>query len=141
MSESTIWWLIAGALVAAELVTGTFYLLMLAIGVASAALAAQAGFTLTSQMVCAAVVGSGAVGLWHVARMRKGKPLDAQADPNVSLDIGGTVEVNQWQADGTAKVQYRGAQWTAMHRPGILPSTGPHRVTELVGSRLLVDKT
>ncbi len=140
MTESTIWWLIAGVLVAAELVTGTFYLLMLAIGMASAALAAHAGLTMTYQMVCAAVVGFGAMGLWHVLRMRKGQPLDAQADPNVNLDIGGTVDVGLWQADGTAKVQYRGAQWTAVHRPGIMPSTGPHRVAELVGSRLLVDK-
>ena len=140
MAESTIWWLITGVLVAAELMTGTFYLLMLAIGMACAALAAHVGLTMTYQMVCAAIVGFGAVGLWHMLQMRKGKPLDAQADPNVNLDIGGTVDVGQWQADGTAKVQYRGAQWTAVHRPGILPSTGAHRVSELVGSRLLVDK-
>ena len=30
MAESTIWWLLAGSAVAIELVTGTFYLLMLA---------------------------------------------------------------------------------------------------------------
>ena len=41
MADSTIWWLIAGVLVAAELMTGTFYLLMIAIGMASAALAAS----------------------------------------------------------------------------------------------------
>ena len=41
MAESTIWWLMAGSAVAVELVTGTFYLLMLAIGLASAALAAH----------------------------------------------------------------------------------------------------
>ena len=32
LNTSTLWWLVAGALVAAELLTGTFYLLMLAIG-------------------------------------------------------------------------------------------------------------
>ncbi|MGA8787294.1 MAG: NfeD family protein, partial [Polaromonas sp.] len=32
MSESSIWWLLAGAAVAVELMTGTFYLLMLAVG-------------------------------------------------------------------------------------------------------------
>ena len=30
MSESTIWWLLAGVAVAVELATGTFYLLMVA---------------------------------------------------------------------------------------------------------------
>ena len=37
MEESTIWWLLAGGLVVAELLTGTFYLLMLAVGVANIA--------------------------------------------------------------------------------------------------------
>ena len=32
LSSPTLWWLLAGALVAAELATGTFYLLMLALG-------------------------------------------------------------------------------------------------------------
>ena len=32
MSDSTLWWLLAGSTVALELFTGTFYLLMLAVG-------------------------------------------------------------------------------------------------------------
>ena len=43
------------------------------------------------------------------------------------------------RADGTAQIRYRGAPWTAIHRPGAEPRPGPHRVAELVGSRLLVD--
>ena len=43
MADSTLWWLLAGAAVAVELLTGTFYLLMLGIGVAAGALAAHAG--------------------------------------------------------------------------------------------------
>ena len=34
MEQSTLWWLMAGAAVIAELLTGTFYLLMLALGLA-----------------------------------------------------------------------------------------------------------
>ena len=41
MNESTIWWLIAGSLVGIELMTGTFYLLMLAIGASAGAIAAK----------------------------------------------------------------------------------------------------
>ena len=40
---ATGWWLLAGVLVAVELLTGTFYLLALALGAAAAALAAHAG--------------------------------------------------------------------------------------------------
>ena len=41
LSGATGWWIVAGVLVAAELATGTFYLLMLALGAAAAALAAH----------------------------------------------------------------------------------------------------
>ena len=42
MEESTIWWLLAGGMVVAELITGTFYLLMVALGLAAAAPVAHA---------------------------------------------------------------------------------------------------
>ncbi|MCJ7800631.1 MAG: NfeD family protein, partial [Polaromonas sp.] len=35
MTEATIWWLFAGGAVAAELLTGTFFLLMIASGMAA----------------------------------------------------------------------------------------------------------
>ena len=140
MSESTIWWLLTGAAVAVELVTGTFYLLMLAIGLAAAALAAHAGATLSSQLVVAAVVGGGAVAACYWLRRRRHGEPSARALRSVNLDVGETVQIEAWNADGTASVRYRGASWTAVHRPGVTPSPGPHRVAELVGSRLLVDK-
>ena len=57
----------------------------------------------------------------------------------MNLDVGETVQVDSWNPDGTASVKYRGANWTAIHRPGVMPAAGPHRVAELVGSRLLID--
>jgi membrane protein implicated in regulation of membrane protease activity len=139
MEESTIWWLLAGITVAVELMTGTFYLLMLAIGLAAAALAAHLGLPTAAQIVMAALVGGGAVVAWYfIKKKRPGDP-SARADRSVNLDVGETVQVDGWNADGTATVKYRGASWTAIHRPGITPSTGLHRVAELVGNRLLVD--
>ena len=43
MAESTVWWVLAGSAVALELLTGTFYLLMVAVGCAVGGLAALAG--------------------------------------------------------------------------------------------------
>jgi hypothetical protein len=43
LSASTLWWLATGALVVLELTSGTFYLLMLALGAAAGALAAHLG--------------------------------------------------------------------------------------------------
>jgi len=141
MTESTIWWLLTGGAVAVELLTGTFYLLMLAIGLAAAAVSAHLGLGLVGQLVVAAVVGGGAVVLWHLRQERNDAELPAQANPNVNLDIGEVLQVGAWNPDGTADVQYRGARWTAIHRAGVTPSTGAHRVSEIIGNRLLLDKT
>lgn len=140
MAESTVWWLITGCLVAAELLTGTFYLLMLAIGMAAAALAAHAGLALTVQIGTAAVMGGGAVTAWHLLRPASAT-LRASANRDVNLDIGETVHVDAWQPDGSTSVKYRGAQWTAVHAAGTRPSTGAHRIVEVRGSQLVIEKT
>ena len=47
MSDATMWFVLAGVLVALELMTGSFYLLMLGLGALAAALAALAGHGLS----------------------------------------------------------------------------------------------
>ncbi|MEJ8848077.1 NfeD family protein [Variovorax rhizosphaerae] len=140
MELSTVWWLIAGAAIVLELMSGTVYLLLLGGGFAAAAVSAHLGAGLTTQLVVAAVIGVGAVLAWYVIRKRRPPELPAQSNADVNLDVGGSVQVDAWNTDGTASVRYRGAQWTAMHRPGVTPTTGMHRVAEVVGSRLIVDK-
>ena len=140
MTQPTVWWLLAGAAVAIELLTGTFYLLMLAVGLAAGAVAAHLGTTVTIQLLSASVIGGGAVIAWHLLRDRSRTEPPAQANVNVNLDIGETLQISAWNPDGTANVQYRGANWTAVHRSGVSPTPGAHRVAELVGNRLLVDK-
>ncbi len=139
MEESTIWWLAAGAVVVAELLTGTFYLLMVAVGLVAAALSAHLGLPLALQIVTAALVGGGAVVAWYFVKKRRPGDPSARADRSVNLDVGETILIESWNSDGTTTVKYRGAAWTAIHRPGVTPSTGMHRVAELVGNRLLVD--
>ena len=136
MDNPTLWLLLAGGLVIAELLTGTFYLLMLSLGAAAAALMAYADGTLTWQFVTAAIVGGGAAVLWHLK-----KPLsnDAQ-DSNVHLDIGETVTVDAWDAQGHSQVKHRGAQWAAMCGPGATPETGLHRIIEMQGNSLVLEK-
>ena len=43
-SAATVWWVLAGIAVAVELSTGTFYMLMLALGLAAGAIASHLGF-------------------------------------------------------------------------------------------------
>jgi membrane protein implicated in regulation of membrane protease activity len=141
MADSTLWWLATGVLVAAELATGTFYLLMLAIGLAAGALAAHAGLSLTLQLVVAAVVGGGAVLGWHLRRGRQPAARPPGTNRDVNLDIGETVHVEAWLADGSASVKYRGAQWSAVPAPGTASGgTGSHRIVEVRGSQLVIEK-
>ena len=139
MEESTIWWLAAGIVVVAEMLTGTFYLLMMAVGLVAAALAAHMGLSSALQIIVAALVGGGAVVAWHFARRKRPGDPSPRADRSVNMDVGETIFIEAWNPDGTTTVKYRGAMWTAIHRPGVTPSTGMHRVAELVGNRLLVD--
>jgi membrane protein implicated in regulation of membrane protease activity len=140
MADSTVWWLLAAAMVALELFTGTFYLLMLSIGLAAGALAAHLGLTFTGQLVAAALVGAAAVVAGHLVRRRRQGDPSARALRSVNLDVGETLLVNDWQSDGTAQVRYRGAQWTVLLAQGQQAEPGTYRVTELVGNRLKVEK-
>lgn len=140
MVDSTIWWLMAGAAVAVELVTGTFYLLMLAIGLMAGALAAHAGGSLTVQLVSAAIVSAGAVTGLRAIRARLPPAPPASANRDVNLDVGEVVHIDEWQTDGTATVKYRGAQWTVAATGAGPQTSGAHRVREVVGNRLIVEK-
>ena len=137
-SASTFWWIAAGVLVAVELATGTFYLLMLALGAAGAAVAAHAGLSLTGQIVTAALLGGGATAAWHVRRARSPRSAPAERNRDVNLDIGESVRVEAWSADGSATVQYRGAAWQARLSPGARAAPGLHRVAAVEGNRLVL---
>ncbi|PZO20786.1 MAG: hypothetical protein DCF26_02250 [Burkholderiales bacterium] len=140
MSDSTLWWLLAGSTVALELFSGTFYLLMLAVGMVAGALAAHAGLGMAGQLSVAAIIGSAAVVACYVIKKRRPTDPSVRALRSVNLDVGEILQIDEWNVDGTASVQYRGARWTVIQRPGNPPTPGTYRVAELVGSRLLVDK-
>ena len=140
MAQSSIWWLLAGAAVAIELVTGTFYLLMIGLGLGFAAIAAHLGASEVVQMVVAAVVGTVGVLIWRNIKARRPDSLPAGENRDVNLDIGETVQVHGWHADGTASVQYRGAKWAVAMAHGGPHANGAHRIVEVVGSRLLLEK-
>lgn len=138
MNQAVAWWVVVGVLIAAELATGTFYLLMLAVGAAAAALAAHFGVSFTAQMLTGALVGGAAVALWHLRRSKQVR-LPAQADRDVNLDIGQTVQVQQWQDDGSATVKYRGADWQARFQGEGQPQSGRFVIRAIDGSCLLLE--
>jgi membrane protein implicated in regulation of membrane protease activity len=140
MQASTIWWIFAGLTIAAELLSGTIYLLMISVGLAAGAIAAHWGLDWPGQISTAAVVGTLCILLGRRIRSARGPRLPAAANPDLNLDIGEIVHVAEWGADGTARIPYRGSTWTAALRPGTLPTAGSFRIVEIHGNRLLVDK-
>ncbi|WP_395024434.1 NfeD family protein [Comamonas odontotermitis] len=140
MALSSIWWLMAGIAVIAELLTGTLYLLMVAIGLAAAAIAAHLGAGETTQVVVAAIVSAATVLACYLRQKRLGALHNTQEDRSIHLDIGEQLTVDHWQPDGTAQVRYRGAQWTAVLQHGTQPTaSGHYRVVRLDGNRLMVE--
>ncbi len=140
MTEATIWWLLAGGAVVAELLTGTFFLLMISIALVAGALAAHAGADAIVQLVLASVLGGGSVVACYFVKKSRKAALPEDSNQSFNLDIGETVMVDGWNPDGTANVRYRGANWTVIRRPGEAAAIGAHRVAEVIGTRLRVEK-
>jgi membrane protein implicated in regulation of membrane protease activity len=137
-SIATLWWVAAGVAVALELATGTFYLLMIALGLAAGALATYLGFGVSAQVIVAALIGGGATAYWHWRRYNQPQSAPARENRDVNLDIGERVNVAAWAADRTARVQYRGSAWTARLAPGAMAAPGEHLVSAVEGNWLVL---
>ncbi|QYD67361.1 NfeD family protein [Paraburkholderia edwinii] len=131
------WWIGAGVLIVLELMSGTFYLLMIALGFIAAALARLAGAQLPVQIAVAALVALVAVALLRRSRFGRNKRPEAAHNPDVNLDIGATLTVPEWH-ERRARTQYRGAAWDVELAPGEPEDARVYRVTALRGSCLVV---
>ena len=87
-------------------------------------------------MAGAALVGGGATALWHLRRARAPRPQPAESNRDVNLDVGELVTVEAWRDDGSARVQYRGAAWTARLASAGTQATGSHRIVGVHGNEL-----
>jgi membrane protein implicated in regulation of membrane protease activity len=133
------WWIAGGLMVALELATGTFYLLMLATGTLFGALAALAGVGLNGQLMTAALFSGAFVALWHWRWRPARTHVAEQANPDVHLDVGQRVQVMQWGSAGTTHVDYRGARWAARWAGTGAPSAGLHVIKSVDGNELQLD--
>ncbi|MFC5475224.1 NfeD family protein [Paraherbaspirillum soli] len=144
MAQWVTWMVAAGVLIVAELFTGTFYLLMLAVGLAAAGLAALIGFQLEWQLIVAAVVAVVAIYILRHSKFGRQKKVKAERDPNINLDIGQSITVDEWHRESgerakyTARVKYRGAMWDVELVQDAIAQAGVFFIQEIRGSRLIV---
>lgn len=110
MEPYVYWIVIAIGLVIVEVLTGTFYLIVL--GVAAGAGAALAYFAMPFWMQAGFATAIAVLGVVVVNRFRAASPSSAGSN---AIDVGHRVTLESWvnEAEGLARVHYRGTLWDA----------------------------
>jgi len=110
MDPALAWAILGLALVITELVTGTFYLLMLALAAFGAGAVAYFGHAFPAQSVVAAVVAAAGCYGVHLYRAKTG------GQKMAPIDAGMPASFESWIDAGArrARVRYRGASWDAL---------------------------
>lgn len=142
MVDWGLWFAAAGILVAVEIFTGTFYLLMLALGCIAGGIAAVLGLGMPFQFSLSALVGLIATLLLTKSRFNPKRFHQPQQDPNMNMDIGNTVVINEWQtlSEGIsrARISYRGAMWDVELSKEAQAKSGTFVIQEIRSNRLIV---
>ena len=137
--DTPLIWLIAGfVLIITELVTGTFYLLVLGLAALAAAGVAYAGGVFVWQAIAAAIVAVAGV-VWVHRYKRKIQPERMRG-----LDVGQPAAFESWvnRGAGHARVRYRDALWDAQVPDGVSGEPGEILYVAAVdGNTLKVSKT
>ena len=140
MAAHWFWLILVVAVVTAEVLTGTIYLLMIALGLGAGALAAWIGVDASLQIMAAAIVAG--MGCLVVKRYKDGLPKApvTQRDATVHQDVGNIITVDAWQGRHTT-VTYRGAPWQADLDESLATEAalaGPCEVVAMHGNRLML---
>lgn len=132
------WFVIGFGLLVAELLIGTFYLLVIAVAFGAAGVVALLGAPIVLQLATAAAVSLGGT-LW-LRSSRFGRRLHdrANSDHVQNMDVGQTLRVEQWNPNRTARASYRGATWDVELIPGEEPVSGEFVIREINANRLIV---
>ncbi len=120
MEQYLAWAIMGLTLVIVELVSGTFYLVMLGVAAFGASAAAYLGYDFPVQAIVAAIV-AGAGCYWVFAyRARNAAKQMAQ------VDAGQPASFETWVDQGArlARVRYRGASWDARVEGDQAPEPG-----------------
>ena len=156
METQWIWLIAAVVVLGTEMLTGTVYLLMVALGLMAGGIAHWAGVDMSTQIfVAAAVTAAGCLVVKKRMARRQAKQRvasphmgDVQRDPAVQMDVGNSVMVSGW--GGVAEsgesislrnttVVYRGARWQAvLDAPYEKGYVGEYRIAAVQGSTLVL---
>ena len=131
-----IWFVVAAVALILELLTGTFFLLLVAVAAAGAGVVSWLGGELAWQLLAFSVLGiAGFFILKSSGLVRRGSRISASRNTDVNLDIGQIVYVADWTPMNTAVIQYRGAKWQVRMDSAVSgpPAPGSYRITDVDG--------
>lgn len=138
--NTAFWWaFIAVVLIGLEILTGTFYLLMIALGAMVGFLFAIPGLSLNWQLGAAALAAIAATAGWHFYRYKNPKSAVYSENKDALIDIGETVNVIHWDPQQATQVRYRGANWSARWAGQGEPCTGACIIKGMKGNQLLLE--
>jgi membrane protein implicated in regulation of membrane protease activity len=132
MKPYVYWFLLAFGLLALEMATGTFYMLIVSIALGLAGIGALFGLNLPLQITLSAVASI--IGTVILRRM-KGTHTEIISQ---SLDIGQSVRIISWREDGIARVHYRGTEWDAELEASSVPHNSVLYIKAIQGSKLIL---
>ena len=133
MAIYVYWFLLALILFGLELMTGSFYLLIVAISMAIGGVFALFGVGFTGQLTLAALAGFVGI-IW----LKRFKAEYTTNETNQSLDVGQPVKILLWHDKMRARVFYRGAEWDAELENTNCGHNGVFYIKELRGSTLIL---
>jgi len=138
MEEHWIWFIASLVTLIAELFTGTFYMLVIAVALGAGGITAWLSGSFAMQFLVAAIVGFLGALMLRKSRFGLSTRLDPATDASVNMDIGNRLTVENWDHAGHARVMYRGALWDVVLEQGAHRTPGVFVIKEIRGSTLVV---
>ena len=135
MAPYILWFLLALVLLIAEMASGTFYMLILAVAMCVGGAAALLGFGGPLQLTLSALAG-----IAGILQLRRWKASRSATPDNANPDIGQPVQVLTWREDGTVRVRYRGAEWDAEPEAADTPHDNTLYIKTMRGSTLILSQ-
>lgn len=135
------WFILALVLGLGEMLSTTFYMLVLALGALAAGAVAWGGGSPATQLVVAALVAVAGWGLLWRWRIRVRAAAAGTGNRGLALDVGERLDIDRWTDGRRTRVQYRGTQWTAeldAREPDAAASPGVFTIDRIDGAVLVV---
>lgn len=135
MEPYVLWFLLALGLFIGEMMTSTFYMMVLAAAMCIGGVAALLGMSPSMQLGLSAMASIS--GIILLTRWKAQQPAESVED---QPDVGQPVQVRFWREDGTARVHYRGADWDAEVESADTPQAKTLYIKTLRGSTLILSQ-